>query len=481
MINVYAKNSTYIKVIADEEGVEQELSDFFSFDSEGAKFSKAFRKGHWDGKVRLYTKGACTLYKGLINYVQAFADQRGYPITIHDGLNEYDDIDEDKYKKFINSFALTPRYFQEEVFRKVLTDKRGLFISPTGSGKSFTIYMIMKWFRTKKKLIVVPTTSLVKQMETDFIDYGHTRKIHKIAAGVSKESNCDITVSTWQSIYKQPKEWFKQFDLIIGDEAHLFSAQSLKSILSAMEGCEYKIGLTGTIHETRAHRLVLEGLFGALKRVATTKQLMDEKILADLKIQAILLEYEPHIKDRMLNAKYKDEIDFLIGCKERNNFIKNLTLASKGTTLVLYNYVEAHGQILYDLISASTDRKVHFIHGLIEAEDREIIRKQMEESDDDIAIASSGTYSAGINIKSLKYLISTSPSKSRIRVLQSLGRLVRRVDDDPHVTLYDIGDNLHIKLHKPNHTLRHFAKRIQMFRAENFNFKIHKVRIKIDG
>ena len=145
----------------------------------------------------------------------------------------------------------------------------------------------------QKFLVIVPTTSLVYQMNGDFEDYSenqHSYSTHLIMAGQDKNSDADIFISTWQSIYKMPKKWFSQFDVVIGDEAHLFKAQSLTSILTKMEQCKYRFSFTGTLDGTQTHRLVLEGLFGPVMKVITTKELMDSDTVANLKIKGLVLK-----------------------------------------------------------------------------------------------------------------------------------------------------------------------------------------------
>jgi superfamily II DNA or RNA helicase len=354
-----------------------------------------------------------------------------------------------------------------------------MILSPTASGKSLIIYMLCDYLKGRK-LIIVPTTSLVTQMDGDFKDYSenqHSYSTHLITAGQDKNADADIFISTWQSIYKMPKKWFAQFDVVIGDEAHLFKAQSLTSIMTKLEQCKYRFGFTGTLDGTQTHRLVLEGLFGPVMSVVTTKQLMDSKTVADLRIKGLVLKYPESTRKAMAKAEYRSEIDFLISNKVRNEFIKNLTLSRKGNTLLLYQMVEKHGQVLYDIINSSVDdRKVFFVHGKVSADERESVREITERESNAIIIASYGTFSTGINIRNLHNIIFASPSKSRIRNLQSIGRGLRRGDNKDKATLYDIADDLTYKSWN-NYTLKHFAVRIKMYNEEEFEYKIYNIRI----
>lgn len=364
-------------------------------------------------------------------------------------------------------------------------------LSPTASGKSLIIYIITAYIMTKmyreqksgRTLIIVPTISLVQQMAGDFQSYGYKNRLHCITAGVDKETTEDVVISTWQSIHKMPKKWFEQFDLVIGDEAHLFKSKSLTGIMTKTVGTKYKYGFTGTLDGTQTHRLVLEGLFGAVEKVTTTKELIDKGTLSEFKIKCIELQYPDEVKQLHKNDKYQDEVDFLVRNESRNRFLRNLALSLKGNTLLLYNFVEKHGKPLYAEIETAIkqgiekDRKVFFVSGEVDGSAREEIRHIVEKEDDAIIVASYGTFSTGVNIKRLHNIIFSSPSKSRIRVLQSIGRGLRTGDNKDVATLFDIADNLKWKS-KNNFTLDHFAERVKMYNEEKFDYKLYKVSLK---
>ena len=319
-------------------------------------------------------------------------------------------------------------------------------------------------------------------MNGDFKEYGYDGECHLITAGVDKESEEDIVISTWQSIYKMPKKWFEQFDVIIGDEAHLFKAKSLTSIMTKMIGTKYRFGFTGTLDDAQTHKLVLEGLFGAVEKVTTTAELIENKTLSDFRIKCIALQYPDHVKQAQSKNKYQEEVEFLVLNEARNKFIRNLALSLKGNTLLLYNFVEKHGKPLHKNIKAAIDksvdkRSIYFVSGEVKGDEREQIRHIVEQEDDAIIVASYGTFSTGVNIKRLHNIVFCSPSKSRIRVLQSIGRGLRTGDGKDMATLFDIADNLTWKS-KTNFTLDHFAERLKMYNDEKFDYKMYRVKIK---
>lgn len=473
-------DEVHIKVRC-EAGIAYELKEYFTFSVPNAKFTPAFKNKVWDGKIRLYNTLTGLLYCGLISYIHQFAAERDYEVVL-DGDFSIGEYGKEEYTKLISKLDLTiePRDYQLSAFLHAINHRRALLLSPTASGKSLIIFLITMWVLSRtegKALVVVPTTSLVQQMASDFESYSPYAKniSHKITAGESKTTTKRVVISTWQSIYKQPKSWFEQFSLVIGDEAHLFKAQSLTSILNKMPKCRYRFGFTGTLDGTHTHKLVLEGLFGAVNKVTTTAELIDQQHLANFTIKGIVLSYDDNSRQTVKGYTYQDEIDWIVRNPKRNLFIKNLALSLQGNTLILFQFVEKHGKVLYDMMK---DRpNTYFVSGTVDGEDRENIRKIVETQDDAIIIASFGTFSTGVNIKKLHNIVFSSPSKSRIRTLQSIGRGLRRSDEKTHATLYDIADDLSWKS-KTNNTLLHFSERIKMYGEEKFDYKIYTVNIK---
>jgi superfamily II DNA or RNA helicase len=321
-------------------------------------------------------------------------------------------------------------------------------------------------------------------MKSDFADYASgsdwdsEKNCHAIFGGQQKMDSRQIVISTWQSIYELPKSYFDQFEVVIGDEAHLFKAQSLTSIMTKLTKCPYRIALTGTLDGTKTNKLAIEGLFGATTKVTTTKDLIDKNLLSTLSIDCIVLNYPQEICKMVKDFPYPDEMDYLVNNGRRNEFITQLALQTKGNTLVLFQFVEKHGKPLYEMIaSRANDRHVFFVHGETEADYRESVRQITEGEENAIIVASYGTFSTGINIRSLKNIIFASPSKSRIRVLQSIGRQLRKSDKKDKAKLYDIADDLRWKSRK-NHTLKHFVERVKIYSEEGFPFRMIRLPVK---
>lgn len=472
-------DEVYIKIVA-EPGIIMELSEYFTFDVPGAKFMPSYRNKIWDGKIRLLNVMTGLLYAGLITYVESFASTRGYEVE-YDGHFSSREFSLKEANDFIAGLKLpmVPHEHQLEAFVHAVRESRALLISPTASGKSLIIYLLTRFYASKT-LIIVPTVSLVSQLATDFEDYGLPRAkdlIHKVTGGEEKYSNKPITISTWQSIYKMDKDYFDKFDLVIGDEAHLFKSKSLTTIMGKLTDCKYKFGLTGTLDGTQTHKLVLEGLFGAVRKVISTEELMKKKLVAQLTIKAIVLDYPDLIRKLVSVLDYPDEMDFLVTCQARNRFIKNLALSLEGNTMLLYQFVEKHGKILFEeLKRENPERSIYYVSGAVGGDEREFIRKIVETETNAIIVASYGTFSTGTNIKNLHNLIFSSPSKSQVRNLQSIGRSLRISDIKSEATLFDIADDLTWKS-KKNFTILHFMERVKIYNNEKFNYKIYKVSI----
>lgn len=480
-IGIVEYDSAHVKIHC-EAGLAYELGEYFTFAVPNARFTPAYKNKMWDGKIRLFNVNTRLLYTGLISYVEQFAKERNYEVEMLSDFSgdEFSIADANDFISKLNLKGFQTRDYQLDAFVYAIRNRRALMLSPTASGKSFIIFVTMMYALSQtegKCLIVVPTTSLVNQMATDFEDYSDYAKgmCHQITAGESKTTNKRVIVSTWQSIYKQPRAWFDQFSVIIGDEAHLFKAKSLTSIMTKIQNATYRLGFTGTLDGTHTNKLVLEGLFGRVKKVTTTAELIENKHLASFAIKGIVLQYNDDERKLVKTMQYKDEVDWLVRNPNRNRFIKNLALSLKGNTLLLFQFVEKHGKVLHDMLK---DRpNVYFVYGGVDSDVREDIRKIVETQQDALIIASFGTFSTGVNIKNLHNVIFGSPSKSRTRVLQSIGRGLRKSDTKSSAVLYDIADDLTWKS-KKNFTIQHFAERVKMYGDEKFDYKLYTVKMK---
>ena len=494
VIHVEQINAVYLKVTA-EAGVRHEIANYFSFKPNGYQFNPSYKNRVWDGVIRLYQPLRPTLYVGLFKHLVKFCEDRGYDLKAPDHLFLGEEIPDDygyQLAEKINC-KFKPRDYQNQYIVDAIRDSRSLSLSPTSSGKSLIIYLIQQhYYQTygHRTLIIVPTIGLVHQMAGDFMDYGCDKDlIYRIQGGVDKTTDAPIVISTWQSLIKQPKSWFSQFNVVLGDEAHLFQAKSLQKIMEGLDECYYRHGFTGTLksEESKTHRLVLEGCFGAVRKHVSTKDLMDSGTVADFNVKAIVLSHSADARKKFHDAfkqikvaskKYPAEREFIVNNHKRNIFIRNLLWSLEGqNNLVLFDLVEKHGKVLEPMLQKD-GRQLHFIYGGTDGDERERIRHLVENDpvkQHDI-LASYGVFSTGVNLKKLDNVIFASGSKSEVKVLQSIGRALRKGNDADKATLYDIADDLSVNSFE-NYTLQHFRKRIEIYGQEQFPFKIYTVDI----
>ena len=499
-VTISRVDHSHIKIDC-ELSVLQEISEAFTFKVKGAEFMPAYRNRMWDGKIRLLNLMTRQILAGLYQRVVDFCLSRGYEVDVTFDATQAE-LSVAETKNFLESLDLPekvkPRDYQVKAFIHTIRNKRCVLLSPTASGKSLIIYLLTRYYNAKT-LIIVPTISLVHQLAGDFEDYGYsagpeqsrmvsgsnngdsderpswTRHVHKIFAGQERETEAQVVVTTWQTAVKLPKEWFKQFEVVIGDEAHTFHSKSLATVMGKLDHCEYRIGTTGTLDGAINHEWTIEGMFGKTHRVISTSELMEQKHVSELKIKCLVLSHSDEDRKFMREKTYQEEMDFIVSCAPRNRFIKNLAISLEGNSLILFQYVEKHGKILYDMLK-DEDRKVFFVHGGVEGEEREEIRHIVAKESDAIIVASYGTFSTGINIPSITNLVFASPSKSKIRNLQSIGRSLRLADGKTQATLYDLSDDLSWKS-KQNYTLQHFAERIKIYNDEKFEYKLYNVKL----
>ena len=488
-MRISKKNEVYIKIIDIEPSLAAEVNDFFTFEVPGFKYMPAYRNKTWDGKIRLYNIVTGEIYRGLLPYIEEYLQNNGEDYELEDGLRSERSVARSVVQGFVrgirptlNKRRLKIRDYQIDAITHAIATDRSLLISPTASGKSLIIYCLVRYYHMMglKTLILVPTTSLVEQMYKDFEDYGWSSGTYcqKIYQGHDKKVEKDVVISTWQSIHRMPRPYFRQFGAVFGDEAHLFKAKSLTGVMTKLDTCKYRFGLTGTLDGTQTNRLVLEGLFGKAKYVVTTKELIDNKTLSNLKINCIVLKYPDEDRQIVKEFDYGSELEYIVTKVERNIFLSNLVGHCTGNTLCLFQFVEKHGKPLYSIIEEKyKDRKVFFVYGGVNTDTREQIREIVENETNSIIVASYGTFSTGINIRNISNIVFASPSKSKIRVLQSLGRGLRLGDKSQSLKVFDISDDLSIDS-KLNFTLRHFKERINIYSEQKFDYKIDRIKLK---
>lgn len=482
-------NEVHMRLDSDDNGILQELNEFFSFYMEGYRFSPKYKARMWDGRIHLYNYASRKLYCGLLPYVREFCKAENIELVVDSGLESDNKIEPqhtkmyaDSLKLGLNGESIVPRAHQYMGLYHAMKQKRTCLLSPTSSGKSLIAYMIARYVLDTEEgdfLLVVPTVSLTTQMYKDFIDYSSLNgwstedNVHLISAGAEKLTDKRITISTWQSISKLPPSYFENFSCVLYDEAHLLKGQSLQNIADKCVNTPYRIGMTGTLDGAKSNQLVIEGISGKVRSLITTKQLMDKGEIAQLKIEVELLRYPDYMCKGARQLDYPAEIKAISGYTERNNTVCDMAIDQTKNTLLLFN-TKAHGKLLFDRIKKQCpNRSVYFTNGDTSKERREEIRVLMEKEEDAILVASYGTLSTGVSIKNLHVIIFGSPSKSRIRVLQSIGRGLRLHKNKTHMILIDVVDDLSWKKRR-NYSVKHFIERQNHYNTSGFDYSVNK-------
>lgn len=497
-IQYYNEAEVYVDCDWDE---AKDIHDRFSFYSPKAHFSKKYQAGIWDGRIHLFNLNSGTMPFGLLPKLIGYLKYHNYDFTVQKGLL-------DKGKKYsadvIVKFArqmlklpedLDPYDHQVKAIQNFLFHKKMIGISATASGKSLIYYiffnMLQYLYGDMKFLLLVPRTSLVEQMAKDFNQYGKNftnmnKHVHRVYSGKEKYTDKAITISTWQSLQNMPGEYFEKFDAVVVDEVHEATAKQLPRIANLCINAMYRIGMTGHLQDCKISKLQLEGLLGRIKTFSKSADLIEKGILSDIMIKSIILKHSKKTAKACCSMigkgdteekkkGYKKELDLIRTVKDRKKFVCKLAASRKKNTMVLFKSRD-YGRSLNRLLKKNfPDKRVYYIDGTIPVKHREKVREVAEKFDNVIIVASYGTFSTGINIKNLHNLIFGEPILSSVKVIQSIGRVLRKFFNK-HARLYDIADDLSFGK-KRNYALRHFHRRIRYYDQEQFDYDVSTVKI----
>lgn len=474
MITISKIDETYLKIDGDI-GLLAKIKDHFSYYAKGYKYSPAYKARRWDGKISYFNITNRSLFIGLYDDLIKFLDKYDIKYQSEYNSEEYN-LDIKDILNFIDTINLPfpPRDYQLYMVYRALKKRRGIFLAATASGKSLNQYIISRYLISNghKILMIVPKVSLVEQMYGDFKEYGINveKHIHKIYSGQNYHSDKDIIITTYQSLKNIKKKTLDSVTAVLVDETHTAANTTIKNFLIKMNHCEYKLGFTGTLPDDLASVKLIEGLLGSSESIITAEELIKRGYSPKLTIEAQILK---HNYKRFNN--YHDEIDYICSNDLRNNYIKNLCESLEGNTLVLFNYIETHGKLIYEKL-LELDKDVHFIYGGTEIDTREDIRKLAENNENVIICASLGCFSTGINVKRLHNIIFASSTKSRVLGLQSIGRGLRKHKSKDKITVYDLVDDFSDnKKSSKNYTLKHFDQRLKYYQEENFNVNVNEI------
>lgn len=520
------------------------LRNAFSFYADGYKFHPKYKQGLWDGKINMIDiKG--NFPSGILKRILRHCKEDGLSIKVND-IHRYKtvDVSPELIQTLCSYSRFEPYDYQQTAIKHILGKKKLLLKSPTSSGKSLMIYLTYRWCVDNDipMLITVPSTSLAEQLISDFRDYvadDHNvdEFVDALYSGKDKNTPKPVIISTWQTCAKMPEAWIKKFKFYVCDEAHGASSAELTKIINNMTTCEYRIGFTGTLNGAEMHEIEMNARFGDIYQTITTRELIDRGIVTDILIASIQLKYSAEDLAhfwKYAGSDYQKEVDFIIDSDVRNKYIINKAMNLDGNTLMLFNFIERHGDKLLDSLNAQRlkyKKRIMYVSGKVKTDKRENIRKQMDsdlpefyeinfekgkiivdsidvdfssinthigkelnveclecdyyiEGDINgvvkninvvegsyILLATYGTLSTGINIKNLHHLIFCHSYKGKIRILQSIGRILRKSKVKNKVYLHDLVDDFR-KGKKENHSFRHGEIRLELYDEEQFDYEI---------
>lgn len=483
-------DKTWIHIDA-ELDILRDLDTEFQFMVDGAQFNPMVKARIWNGIIHTVFPYKKRAYAGLHDAIVKSLNDSGHNVesTVTSGKNITPEFVDTVFEK-LNMYTkkggtpLEIRDYQKNGVYEVIKRGRAIVVSPTGSGKSAMIYAISRMMCAEKKitLIVVPSIGLVSQMKGDFKDYSGENgwdaenRVQTISGGSSTNVTCPVVVATWQTLRNLPNEWFAKFGALIVDEAHEAAAKSISTITSNCVNASVKAGFTGSLDKTKTNKMMLHALFGPPVQVATTRTLMEKNQLADVDIKVIILNYSKETSRETSRLKYAEEVQYLAEKRARTKFICKLAGSIKGNTLIFFQLVRHGQEIVAQLAEQYPERIIKFIDGSTTAEEREAIRTLTENNDGVIIVASYGTTSRGVNIRRLHNLIFASPTKSYVRVVQSMGRGTRQTEGKDKFTLYDIADKLSMTK-TPNFTYEHCLERLKIYSTECHSYEVKEVAI----
>ena len=450
----------------------------------------------WDGSVRMFKKENGTFPSGLLHKVLIECKDFGEQYELDPIIKTFvRDVKHEDIQAWVDKLPLTSG---GEKITAYDYQVRGLYLSilhtrylakaATSAGKSLLQYLLCRFWRDMyadegKILIVVPTLQLTHQLYSDFCDYSSTDPdfdaealVHVAGDGVSPLSRKRIVICTWQTLVKQSREFFHSFNFLMGDEAHTFSSESLKYIAENCINAYQRIGLTGTIKEDEGHKLRVIQHFGSIQTLITSKELRDRGLATQTKVHILKVEYDSTTKKMFFEDRdYKKEMQYLCEHPWRNKLITNLGFALEGNSLFLFEKVDGHLMLVRDQMIAA-GLQPYIIHGDVPSHEREEIKQKIERGENIILLATYGTTSTGISIKKLHNLIFCGPTKSFIRVVQSIGRMLRLHSSKDISNIYDIVDIAKYS-GRPNKAMEWADERIDIYASEQHETKIISLKV----
>jgi len=429
-----------ISLETDNQDYLKGVHNFFEYYVKNYRWMKAYQSHGWNGKRSVFKKSTRSLPYGLLTDVVKY--------TMLKWKNEISvEIDNDvkvMYKGInhnINwNLLYTPHYYQEEIITAALLNAKGIFKAPTASGKSliasYIVRELLERGETNQAIIIVPTIGLVGQFKGDMIDYYIDESSIGMVDKDHKEWKKSIVVSTWQSLKNNTRE-LRRYNAVLVDEVHGVRGDVLHDILQ-QSNAFWRLGFTGTMPQDPLEALQVKSYLGPLLKSYKSSKLADEGYIATCNVVKINVSY-----NREFKGDYSDVKNEVFSSPFRLNIISSIVRGVNGSILLLVDKIEKEGDILEQHIKENfPDKQVVFLHGSVDSETRMFWQKKCHDEKNVVLIATFGIFQLGINIKSLMYGVLCSSFKSSIRVLQSIGRTLRKhpTKEGGGAYIFDIND-----------------------------------------
>jgi len=479
-----------------------ELKEFFSCYVPNYKFNPKYKARMWDGKISFFNVHDRTLPIGLLKFIKPFLVKYDYKVHfMFDRTILSNDLEQKDllpfYDALYDGLKIYPRDYQQEAIFAALKNKRGVLESATGSGKSIIIYSLIRYMMEDvdgKVLLVVPSINLVNQMFSDFSEYGWYDSYDDVTLLYGKSKNYDpnkkVLISTWQSVYKKTPGFFKQFGGVLVDETHGAKSASIQTVLKKCTNAEYKLGLTGTLPTEKVDRYNIFGYLGPVIYKLKSKELIDRGYLTDIKIVNMHVRYPQEDIQLNKSQNYAEEIDLIINKPERQRVLKYIMdskyVSSDQNTLILAQRINHIDNIVEYLQKEYPEKEILRIDGKTDPDERERVRKYVESNDGIILVATYGTLSTGVNIPKIHHVIFASFYKSKIKVLQSIGRGLRKHKSKDIIIIWDLIDDMRWEKKKRknskekiglNYAYQHFLERLEFYKDQGFKYINKKITL----
>jgi len=459
----------------------KDLSKKYKFDIPGARHIPAVRLGRWDGKKAFFQLGGST-YVNLLPEILPWLVERGYDIDLDDQRDynttfEFEEVDEETYSHVLwppgHERAGQPivlRDYQIEIINRFLGNTQCLQEVATGAGKTLITAALSKSVESHgRSIVIVPNKSLVTQTEKDYRNLGLDVGVY---FGDRKELGRTHTICTWQSLNSLEKKGkddsaalarfyelvLRDVVAVIVDEVHMAKADVLMGMLSGpMSRIPLRWGLTGTIPKEDFEKYSLTCSIGAVAGHLSASELQSQGVLANCHVNIV------QIVDSVEYTNYQSELKYLLETTGRLDYMAQLVekMREGGNTLVLVDRVAA-GKALEERIKDAV-----FVSGATKGDKRQDEYDEISTSSNKVIIATYGVAAVGINIPRIFNLVLVEPGKSFVRVIQSIGRGIRKAEDKDFVQIWDLTSTCKF-------ARRHLTKRKQFYKDANYPFAVEK-------